>query len=189
DFPFANKASRANAIASMLTPVVRPAIDSPTPLALYDAPQAGTGKTLLAEVVPIISTGRAAETFSAPNDPEEWRKKITTALSTRTTMVVIDNVVRRLDSDALCMALTATTISDRQFRTFDRIVLPVKCAWIATGNNIQLGGDMPRRCSWIRLDARESQPSRRTGFRPAGLRSWVREHRGELIVALLTIAR
>jgi hypothetical protein len=32
-------------------------------------------------VVAIISTGRAAETFSAPNDPEEWRKKITTALS------------------------------------------------------------------------------------------------------------
>jgi hypothetical protein len=189
DFPFANDASRANAIASILTPVVRPAIDSPTPLALYDAPQAGTGKTLLAEVVAIISTGRAAETFSAPNDPEEWRKKITTALSTGTTMVVIDNVVRRLDSDALCMALTATTISDRQFRTFDRIVLPVKCAWIATGNNIQLGGDMPRRCYWIRLDAKESQPFRRTGFQHADLRGWVRDHRGELIVALLTIAR
>lgn len=189
DFPFANEASRANAIASILTPVVRPAIDSPTPLALYDAPQAGTGKTLLAEVVAIISTGRAAETFSAPNDPEEWRKKITTALSTGTTMVVIDNVVRRLDSDALCMALTATTISDRQFRTFDRIVLPVKCAWIATGNNIQLGGDMPRRCYWIRLDAKESQPFRRTGFQHADLRAWVRDHRGELIVALLTIAR
>jgi hypothetical protein len=189
DFPFANEASRANAIASILTPVVRPAINSPTPLALYDAPQAGTGKTLLAEVVAIISTGRAAETFSAPNDPEEWRKKITTALSTGTTMVVIDNVVRRLDSDALCMALTATTISDRQFRTFDRIVLPVKCAWIATGNNIQLGGDMPRRCYWIRLDAKESQPFRRTGFQHADLRAWVRDHRGELIVALLTIAR
>jgi hypothetical protein len=189
DFPFADDASRANAIASMLTPVVRPAIDSPTPLALYDAPQAGTGKTLLAEVVAIISTGRAAETFSAPTDPEEWRKKITTALSTGTNVVLIDNVIRRLDSDALCMALTAITISDRVFRTFERIVLPVKCAWIATGNNIQLGGDMPRRCYWIRLDAKESQPFRRTGFRHADLRGWVREHRGELIVALLTIAR
>lgn len=70
DFPFVDTASKANAIASMLTPVVRPAIDSPTPLALYDAPQAGTGKSLLAEVVSIIATGRAAETFSAPTDPE-----------------------------------------------------------------------------------------------------------------------
>lgn len=189
DFPFADDASKANAIASMLTPVVRPAIDSPTPLALYDAPQAGTGKTLLAEVVAIVATGRAAEAFSAPTDPEEWRKKITTALLNGTNVVLIDNVNHRLDSDALCMALTATTISDRVFRTFDRIVLPVKCAWIATGNNIQLGGDMPRRCYWIRLDAKQSQPFRRTGFRHPNLRTWVTKHRGELIAALLTIAR
>jgi len=189
DFPFADDASRANAIASMLTPLVRPAIDSPTPLALYDAPQAGTGKTLLAEVVSMIATGRAAETFSAPNDPEEWRKKITTALSAGASVVVIDNVSRRLDSDSLCQAITATTIADRVFRTFERIVLPVKCAWIATGNNIQLGGDMPRRCYWIRLDAKESQPFRRTGFRHANLRGWAMAHRGELIAALLTIAR
>ena len=189
DFPFVDAVSKANAIASMLTPLVRPAIDAPTPLALYDAPQAGTGKTLLAEVLALIATGRAAETFSAPTDPEEWRKKITTALSTGTSVVVIDNVIHRLESDSLCMALTATTVSDRQFRTFDKLVLPVKCAWIATGNNIQLGGDMPRRCYWIRLDAKQSQPFRRTGFRHADLRAWVREHRGELIVALLTIAR
>ena len=71
----------------------------------------------------------------------------------------------------------------------DKMVLPVRCAWIATGNNIQLGGDMPRRCYWIRLDAKDSQPFRRTGFRHANLRGWVTKHRGELIAALLTIAR
>ncbi len=189
EFPFVDDASKANAFASMLTPLVRPAIDCPTPLALYDAPQAGTGKTLLAEVVAIIATGRAAETFSAPTDPEEWRKKITTVVSAGTNVVVIDNIIRRLDSDSLCMAITATTIADRLFRTFERIVLPVKCAWIATGNNIQLGGDMPRRCYWIRLDAKQSQPFRRTGFRHPNLRAWAMEHRGELIAALLTIAR
>jgi hypothetical protein len=189
DFPFVDAASKANAIASMLTPVVRPAIDSPTPLALYDAPQAGTGKTLLAEVVATIATGRAAETFSAPTDPEEWRKKITTALASGTGVVVIDNVNYRLASDALCSAITATTISDRIFRTFERIVLPVKCAWIATGNNVQLGGDMPRRCYWIRLDAKQSKPFHRTGFKHDNLRTWVTEHRGDLIAALLILAR
>lgn len=189
DFPFADAISKANALASMLTPIVRPAIEGPTPLALYDAPQAGTGKTLFAEVLAIVATGRAAETFSAPTDPEEWRKKITTALFTGASVVVIDNVIHRLEADSLCMALTATTIADRMFRTFDRIVLPVRCTWIATGNNIQLAGDMPRRCYCIRLDAKQSQPFRRTGFRHADLRGWVGEHRGELIAALLTIAR
>ena len=97
DFPFADDASKANALASLLTPLVRPAINSPTPLALYDAPQAGTGKTLLAEVVAMIATGRPAETFSAPADPEEWRKKITTALASGRNIVVIDNTFGNAD--------------------------------------------------------------------------------------------
>ncbi len=104
-------------------------------------------------------------------------------------MVVIDNVNYRLSSDALCSAITATTISDRVFRTFERIVLPVKCSWIATGNNVQLGGDMPRRCYWIRLDAKQSKPFHRTDFRHENLRTWVADHRGDLIAALLILAR
>jgi hypothetical protein len=34
-------------------------------------------------------------------------------MSTGTNVVVIDNVIRRLDSDSLCMAITAATIADR----------------------------------------------------------------------------
>jgi hypothetical protein len=80
-------------------------------------------------------------------------------------------------------------VADRMFRTFETIVLPVRCSWIATGNNVQLGGDMPRRCYWVRLDAKSSQPFRRTGFRHENLAGWVAQNRGELIRALLTIAR
>lgn len=57
------------------------------------------------------------------------------------------------------------------------------------GNNIELGGDMPRRCYRIRLDAGVSRPFHRGGFRHANLRGWVAENRGALIAALLTIAR
>lgn len=189
DFPFADAASKANAMATLLSPIVRTAIDGPTPLGLFDAPQPGTGKTLLAEVIAMVATGRSAEVFSAPSEAEEWRKKITTALLASAAVVVIDNVAHRLDSDSLCMALTATTLVDRQFRTFDRLALPVKCTWIATGNNIQLGGDMPRRCYWVRLDAKHSAPFLRRGFRHSNLRAWVSDNRGLLIAALLTLAR
>src|SRR5580693_10547023 len=51
--------------------------------------------------------------------------------------------------------------------------------WIATWNDIQLGSGMPRRCYWIHLDAKDSQPCRRTGFQHPNLRDWVKEHRGE----------
>ena len=66
EFPYADKASKANTIAAMLTPIVRPAISGPTPLGILGAPQAGTGKSLLADVVSIIPTGRHGEMFSAP---------------------------------------------------------------------------------------------------------------------------
>jgi hypothetical protein len=85
--------------------------------------------------------------------------------------------------------VTASTWTDRILGQSKTITLPVRCTWIATGNNLQLGGDLPRRCYWIRLDAASSQPWQRSGFRHPDLKQWVRDHRGELLAALLTIAR
>jgi len=189
DFPFVDAASRANAIASMLTPICRPAIKDPTPLALYDATTQGTGKTLLSEVVSLITSGREGALFSAPRDAEEWRKQLTSVLREGSTVVVIDNVNYRLDSGDLCKALTETTHGDHILGQSQTINLAVRCAWIATGNNIQLGGDMPRRCYWIRMDAKCSKPFQRTGFKHKRLKDYVLKHRGELLVALLTLTR
>ena len=61
--------------------------------------------------------------------------------------------------------------------------------WLVTGNNIRLRADLPRRCYWIRLDAKMSRPYERAGFQHDDLKSWVREHRGEILAALLTMAR
>jgi hypothetical protein len=165
EFPYADEASRTHAIAALLTAGIRSAIDGPTPLFLFDAPQAGTGKSLLADVISIVTTGKAGEMFGAPRDDEETRKLLTTALMSATPLVIIDNVVRRLDNGDLAKALTETWHADRVFRTHQKVVLPVRCAWIATGNNIRLGGDLPRRCVWVRLDAKTSRPFLREGFK------------------------
>jgi hypothetical protein len=105
------------------------------------------------------------------------------------TVVVIDNVNYRLDSGDLCKALTETTHGDRILGQSQTLNLPVRCVWIATGNNIQLGGDMPRRCYWIRMDAKCSKPFQRIGFKHKRLKEYVLKHRGELLAALLTLAR
>jgi hypothetical protein len=188
-FPFVDVPSRTNAVAAMMTPVVRPAIPGPTPLALVDATTQGTGKTLLSEAVSIITSGREAAMFSAPSDAEEWRKALTSVLREGSAVVVIDNVNYRLDNGDFCKALTETTHGDRVLGKSQTINLPVRCAWIATGNNIQLGGDMPRRCYWIRMDAKCSKPFQRTGFKHKRLKDYVLKHRGELLAALLTLAR
>jgi hypothetical protein len=194
DFPFVDGdkeecPSRANALAAMLTPIVKPAIAAPAPLGLFDAPAAGTGKSLLAEVGSIIATGRPAEMMSAPRDFDEWRKMITTALLAGTAVIVIDNVTCPLDNPDLCKVLTETTHSDRAFHTQEKLVLPVKASFYATGNNIRVGGDMPRRCYWIRIDAESSRPFERSGFRIPDLKAWVIQRRGDLLTALLTLTR
>jgi hypothetical protein len=189
DFPFVDTPSLANAIASMLTPVCRPAIKGPTPLALFDATTQGTGKTLLSEVVSLIVSGREGALFSAPRQAEEWRKQLTSVLREGSCVIIIDNVNYRLDSADLCKALTETIHGDRILGQSQTINLPVRCTWIATGNNIQLGGDMPRRCYWVRMDAKCLRPFERTGFRHKRLKQYVLRHRGELLGALLALAR
>src|SRR5262249_27499339 len=67
--------------------------------------------------------------------------------------------------------------------------LPVRCAWIATGNNPQMSDEIARRSIRIRLDANIDQPWGRVGYRHSDLRGWASEHRGELVWAALTLAR
>ena len=188
-FPFVDEASKANTLATMLTSVVRPAIKGKTPLALIDAPQMGTGKGLLSEVIGFIATGRDSAMMSAPHEEEEWRKRITAALLTGASVINIDNVERQLDSAALASVLTAREWSDRILGLSKMVTLPVRATWIANGNNIKVGGDMARRCYSVRIDAKTARPWTRTGFKHPELMSWVTENRGEILAALLTLAR
>jgi len=190
-FPFVDAASRANAYAMLLTPIIRRAITGNVPVALVDAPQAGTGKSLLAEIVALIHTGSDAAMQPSParGDESEWRKMLGAVLSNGNALVIFDNVDHRLQSASLALAVTASTWTDRILGQSKTITLPVRCTWIATGNNLQLGGDLPRRCYWIRLDAATAQPWQRSGFRHPDLKQWVRKQRGRLLGALLTITR
>ena len=61
--------------------------------------------------------------------------------------------------------------------------------WAATGNNLRVAGDMPRRSFGIRLDANAERPWERTGFKIAGLQQHVLANRGDLLAAALTIIR
>jgi 5S rRNA maturation endonuclease (ribonuclease M5) len=189
DFPFVDQSSYANALGAIVTSVCRHIISGPVPVALFDATTQGTGKTLLAEVIAMILTGRAAELMSAPTEPEEWRKQLTSILIEAPPLVVIDNVTTTLDSGDLAKVITGEMHRDRVLGKSQTVSVPVRCSWIATGNNLQLGGDMARRCYWVRMDAGCSDPFRRTGFKHERLKEYLLDHRRELLIALLTLAR
>lgn len=191
DFPFDNEASKANALATMFAPILRPMIDGPVPLALIDKPQHGTGATLLAEVISLIATGRAAAVMTAQKDDEGWRKVITSLLLKGQLVATIDNVEFDLWAPSLAALLTANTFQDRILGRSEMLTLPNRTTWLATGNNIRLRGDLPRRCIWVRMDARMARPWQRDSaiFKHPDLSGWVSENRGALLAAALTIAR
>lgn len=189
DFPFVGTADRANALGLMITPFVRPAVNGNVPLALVDAPQAGTAKTLLCKVISLIGAGHQNTLTTAPNNPEEWRKKITSILIRGGSIIVFDNVDSILSSDDLAAALTTQFWSDRLLGHSRIVSVPQLATWIANGNNLKIGGDLPRRAYWIRLDAKSSKPWQRSGFLHEDLIGWVSENRGRLIWSILALVR
>jgi bifunctional DNA primase/polymerase-like protein len=187
DFPFAGDAERAHAIGLFLLPYVRDLIVGPTPLHLIEKPRAGTGGTLLANILmsPVLGTLSA---MAAPNNDEEWRKRITAHLRSGPEAFFIDNV-RRLESPSLSAALTAVSWNDRILGNSSVAHFPVRCIWIATGNNPKLSVEVARRVVRIRLESPEDRPWLRTEFKHRHIEAWAREHRGELIWAALTLVR
>lgn len=190
DFPFDSEASRANAVALLLLPFVRSLIHGATPLHLIEAARAGTGKGLLATVAALIWTGKPAALTSAParGDDSEWGKILTAALRQAPAYLMLDNVTN-LRSDALAMALTAQVWEGRLLGQSDMLCLRNDAVWMATGNNVTLAGDMPRRIVPIRMVATQEDPSLRTGFKHPDLPEWVLANRGALVRACLTLAK
>ena len=187
-FALPSKQSQANALALMLTPIVRPVISGPVPMAIIDAPEKGTGKSNLANTVALIATGREATLFVTPEDGAEWRKKITTTLKDGATIILVDDV-DILNSAHLSTVITSSVWEDRILGLNMPVRLPHRAIWMAAGNNIRVKGDLQRRCYWIRMDAKVAEPWRRKGFEIPNLMQWVKSSREKLLAALLTVAR
>ena len=189
DFPFEDEASKANAIALLLTPILRHTIHGCIPLALIDAPQEGNGKSLFTEVVSITSTGRKAPMRVAPYQDDEWRKALTSEFISGSPFIVIDNLESVLKSPALASAITSSIWSDRLLGKNERVEVPQRAVIVVTGNNVQLGGDFNRRSFWIRLNAKMSRPWQGREFKHPELLRFVESNRGRIIAALLTLVR
>lgn len=188
DFPWDTTADRANAWALLITPLVR-AVVGQVPMALIDAPEPGTGKGLLVKVCSIVTTGRSAALMAWPSSDEELEKKVTAMLMAGHTVVVFDNVEGMIRSATLAAVLTADTWQGRVLGRSEVTTVPNRATWAATGNNIDVGGDLARRCYRVRLDARQAQPWLRTGFRHPDLERWAEANRPALLGALCTIVR
>ncbi len=187
DFPFVADCDRAHAVAFALVPIVRLAIAGRTPLFRFEAPQPGTGKSLLMRILARLTCSTVSE-LAPTEDDEEWRKRITSALAREPEAFLIDNA-NSLKSPSLAKLLTDDTWDDRILGTNTSVRFDVQCVFGATLNNPEVTREILRRSLRIRLDAKTEHPESRANFRHPNLEEYCRENRAALVGALVTIAR
>lgn len=191
DFPFEGedqgKKHRAAAVAMILTPLARYAFDGPAPMFVIDANTPGTGKGLLITVAGLIVLGNALSVCVYSHDNAEMRKSVTAMVIAGDSFVLLDNIEDELGCAALDAAITAESWSDRKLCTNEMAKGAIRITWVATGNNIELVGDTPRRACRIGMRSDLEDPETRTGFKYPNLKAHVKEHRGDLLAAALTI--
>lgn len=189
DFPFGRPEHKSAALAAVLTPFVRHMHCENVPLFLVDSNVRGSGKGLLADAVTAIATGRPLARTCYPADNEEIRKMVLAKALSGAAFTLLDNVARPLGGEALDPALTATHWGGRLLGVTKEVSLPLRTTWFATGNNVQLTGDMARRCLHVRLESPLEVPEERKDLMHDPLLPWVLQERPRLMRAACTILR
>lgn len=187
EFPWENPASLSVAVAAMMTGLVRHALPS-APVFGFSAPTSGTGKSLLAEIVGIVATGRVPVPQSMPPTEEEAAKVFSALLMSGAPLMYLDNIERPLDGEALCTICTQSGYMARLLGT--QLIREIRTATtiLATGNNLAARGDMRTRLLTCQLNAKLEHPEGRT-FKRGDLRAYALANRPALVTACLTILR
>ena len=187
DFPLKADSDRAHVLAAIILPFIRRMFRGLTPIHLLEAPTPGTGKTRLADLICIVTVGDRVGTTTLSSDESEARKKFTTLLSAGTQVIFIDNVRGGIRSAELAAIITADMWTDRLLGVNKMVQCHNRALWLLSANNPRLSMEIARRCVRIRLVPSEEMPWKRTGFKHPDIVGWTREHRIQLVGAVLTI--
>jgi hypothetical protein len=191
DFPLVDEASKANALAATITPLARTIILGCIPLCLISKPSPGTGASLLVILISLVASGKDANLQKDPRSEEEWQKTLLASLLKGSLIVCFDNVDSNLGSSALANVLTAPNVEGRILGKTEMASVPNSACWYATGNNLEVAGDLGRRSFLIQMDAKDARPWERdtVKFRHQNIKKWIKDNRGSLVAAALTMVK
>ncbi len=136
----------------LLRGVVRPAI-------AVRANQPGSGKTLLARIIPAAVHG-AVPVGAMPKDEAELGKSLTAMAADGRAYVIFDNLRGFLASAELEAALTSPRRVGRVLGRSELIDAPSEMLVILTGNGLDLSPDLARRCLCLDLWCAENVAER-----------------------------
>jgi len=185
EFPFVDAASRSVMWSALLSSVARPAFDF-VPLHGFDAPVAGTGKSKLVDRCAVLVRGHECPVTSQGDDETEFEKRLGAELLEGSRLISVDNCERPLGGALLCQTATQHFLKVRVLGFSKTVIVTNGTLMFATGNNLQLYGDMLRRGVIGRLDAGVERPELRTFTREDPVHTLKRE-RGRYVSAALTV--
>lgn len=185
-FPFASDADCSVVLATVLTGLIRQTLEA-APMFGFSAPVAGSGKSLIVDMISIIITGGKAAVFTPGKTEEELEKRLGAALIAGTTVVSFDNCTDTLQGAFLCQMLTQAVVKIRILGISKNVDVPTNCLMLATGNNLTFAEDMTRRVLLCTLDPEMERPEERQFDQDAIEETFRR--RPELVSACLTILR
>ncbi|MBZ4192729.1 MAG: hypothetical protein LAE24_00255 [Candidatus Contendobacter sp.] len=185
-FSFAKDSDRSAALSATLTGLVRPSLPT-APIFLATATRPGSAKTLLMDVPALVATGRPATIFELGADADEVEKRMLSVLLAGDSVINLDNLDIPLAGATLCKTLSGETITGRLLGFNKTATVATAALFLATGNNVQVHGDMTRRVVICNLDPRSEAPESRQYDR--NLATWIPANRGRLVQAGLTVLR
>jgi hypothetical protein len=185
-FPFVDPASRSVVLAAFLTACIRRSLPT-APMHAFTAPTAGSGKSMLVDLISLISSGREAGVISPGKTEEELEKRLGALLLAGDQVIAIDNCEAPLGGEFLCAMLTQQVVRPRILGVSKAPELPSNAFVTATGNNLVLVGDMTRRGVMCQLDPQQERPELRL-FASNPIQT-VMANRGRYLIAALTVLR
>jgi hypothetical protein len=185
-FPFEGEVSRSVALAAILTALIRKSI-STAPLFGFTAPKMASGKSLLADVVSLIATGKCNSVISQADSEAEEKKRLFGILLEGCPVACFDNIEKPFGSAALCSVLTQTEYKDRILGVNESKSVPTNITFLATGNNLTFTGDISTRVLLCKIDPKVERPEERS-FN-IDLRTYIPENRAKIVADCLTILR
>ena len=155
DFPFRETPDFENAMAYVITLIIRQGLSTgeTTPLIDITAPREGVGKSLLADVLTAAVLGRTPITRSLSTIQTEVEKEIAAALRGAPENVIFDNVdnSRPLDCATLASVVTQPNRAFRILGFSEEMFYENRATILYTGSNIEVTPELAKRLIAIRL--------------------------------------
>lgn len=185
-FDLVSSADKSMLYAAIFSAVVRQVLPI-CPAFAMDAPMQGSGKTLLAETIGMLATGKKITAMPpiGQTTDNEIRKRLLPVLMKGEKACLFDNLVGEFDSAAFATAITAEYFEDRELGYSRTVKVLTKTLFLLTGNNLNITGDMTRRVLRMRLTPVSDQLTKRKyDFDPL---EKVSEMRPQIISSVLSL--